>query len=130
MDRKILVVDDEVTILMLLREAFERRGYEVVTAQSGEEALEILKEEEFKVMFLDLKLPGIYGLELCKIIRNDQPEAKIFAITGYPSLFEHSNCLAAGFDLYFTKPMNLELLADTARQAFEDLEKQDQNHKP
>ena len=121
MDRKILVVDDELAILKLLRKTFELSGYEVVTAESGEEALEILKKEEFKVMFLDLMLPGMDGLELCRKIRNDQPEPKIFAITGYPSLFEHSNCLAAGFDLYFTKPMNLELLADTARQAFEDL---------
>jgi len=81
-------------------------------------------------MFLDLMLPGMDGLELCRKIRNDQPEAKIFAITGYPSLFEHSNCLAAGFDHYFTKPMNLNELLDTASEAFADLEKQDQNHKP
>ena len=129
MDRKILVVDDEVTILMMLREAFEEKGYEVVTAQSGEEALEILKKEKFKVMFLDLKLPGMDGLELCRIIRNDQPDTKIFAITGYPSLFEHSNCLAAGFDGYFIKPMNLNEILDNASEAFADLEKQEQTLK-
>ena len=76
MDRKILVVDDELAILKLLRKTFELSGYEVVTAESGEEALEILKKEEFKVMFLDLMLPGMDGLELCRKIRNDQPDGE------------------------------------------------------
>ena len=129
MDRKILVVDDEIVILMLLRDAFEREGYEVVTAQSGEEVFEILKEEEFKVMFLDLKLPGIDGLELCTAIRRQFPGAALYAITGYPDKFEFSNCMKAGFNGYFTKPFRTETLLETAREAFADLEKQDQNHK-
>lgn len=129
MDRKILVVDDEVTILMMLREAFEKEGYGVVTAPSGEEALEILKENEFKVMFLDLKLPGIDGLELCKAIRRQFPEAALYAITGHPDKFEFKDCISAGFNGYFSKPFITETLLETAREAFADLEKRDQNHK-
>ena len=129
MDKKILVVDDEVTILKLFKSAFEMKGYLVATAESGEEALGILKKEEIRVMFLDLKMPGMNGLDLCRKIRKTHAEARIFAVTGHPSLFQHSNCLGAGFDLYFTKPMNLDELLDTASEAFADLEKQDQNHK-
>ena len=128
-EKKILVVDDQKSILKLFKSTFEMKGYMVATAESGEEALGILKEEEIRVMFLDLKMPGMNGLDLCREIRKTHAEARIFAVTGHPSLFQHSNCLAAGFDLYFTKPMNLELLVDTARDAFADLEKQDQTHK-
>ena len=129
MDRKILFVDDEIVILMLLRDAFEREGYEVVTAQSGEEALEILKEEEFKVMFLDLQLPGIDGLALCTAIRRQFPEAALYAITGHPDKFEFSDSIKAGFNGYFNKPFKTETLLETAREAFADLEKQDQTLK-
>ncbi len=117
-DKKILVVDDEVTILMLFSETFEQKGYEAVTAQNAEEALEILKKEEFKVMFLDLKLPGMNGVELCKVIRKDSPESSIYAITGYPDKFEFRGCMEAGFNGYFAKPLNMEVLIETARQAF------------
>ncbi len=120
MDKKILVVDDEVPILMLLSETFEQKGYEVVTAQNAEEALEILKKEKFKVMFLDLKLPGMNGVELCKVIRKDFPESSIYAITGYPDKFEFKACMEAGFNGYFTKPLTMELLLETAGHAFEE----------
>ncbi len=120
MDKKILVVDDEATILMLFSEAFKQKGYEVVTAQNAEEALEILKKEEFKVMFLDLRLPGMNGVELCKAVRKDSLDSSIYAITGYPDKFEFKACMEAGFNGYFTKPLNMKLLIETARQAFEE----------
>ena len=128
-EKKILVVDDDKSILKLFKNAFEMKGYLVATAESGEEALGILKKEEIRVMFLDLKMPGMNGLDLCREIRKTHAEARIFAVTGYPTKFEFSDCREAGFDGYFTKPVNLELLADTAHDAFADLEKHDRKHK-
>lgn len=123
MENKILVVDDEQMILGLMKNAFGKEGYEVYTAESAEKALEILQEENIQVMFLDLKMPGMDGVELCREIRKDRPMAIIYALTGYTSLFELSDCREAGFDDYFTKPANLEILFKTTQDAFEKLER-------
>ncbi|MBU0484470.1 MAG: response regulator [Proteobacteria bacterium] len=122
MERKILVVDDEVVIREMLNKAFTKMGYKVVLAASAEEALEILQPDT-QVMFLDLKLPGMDGIELCRRIRQIHPVACIFAITGYASLFELSDCREAGFDDYFTKPVKLEMLFIAAQTAFEKIER-------
>ena len=118
-EKKILVVDDEELIRKLLQRAFEKEGYTVRTANDAIEALDILKHESFQVMLLDLNLPGMSGFELCKRIRNDFPESSIFAITGYASLFELADCRKAGFDEYFTKPLDIEHLSRAIQHAFQ-----------
>jgi CheY-like chemotaxis protein len=122
MARKILIVDDEKDVCDMLSEAFTLKGYEVVCAYNGEEALKTLTPE-IKVMFLDLKLPGgMNGLELCRRIRKDHPYASIYAMTGHSSLFELAVCRKAGFDDYFSKPTKLEMLYMATEQAFAKLE--------
>ncbi len=116
--KKIIIVDDEVSILNLLKQAFEAQGYTVRTAESGEEALEIVKTETFKAMILDLLLPGMDGLDLCRAIRKRQPDALIFAITGHATKYELNGCLDAGFDGYFLKPLNLKVLSEAIEEAF------------
>lgn len=123
MDRSILVVDDEEVIRDVLERAFSRADYSVHCAESAEEALEVLKQENIQVMFLDLKLPGMSGVDLGKQIRKDKPIAIIYAITGYTSLFELADCRGAGFDDYFTKPVELKLLYKAAEDAFEKLDR-------
>jgi CheY-like chemotaxis protein len=118
---KILIVDDEIAIISLMTHAFSRAGYGVRSAQSGEEALELLKQDKIQVMFLDLNMPGMDGIELCKAIRKDMPMAMIFAVTGYASLFELTDCREAGFDDYFKKPVNIKKLTNTAETAFEKI---------
>jgi CheY-like chemotaxis protein len=122
-ERNLLVVDDEEMIRDLMKEAFSKAGYKVRTAESAEAALKILEAEKFWVMLLDLNLPGMNGVELCRKIRNDYPLAILFAVTGYASLFELSECREAGFDDYFTKPVTLSLLLETVNRAFERLER-------
>ena len=117
----ILVVDDEKDIRNMLEQAFAGVGYSVSTAASGEKALEILEQESIQVLFLDLNLPGMDGMELCRRIRKDRPMSIIFAVTGYASLFELRDCREAGFDDYFTKPVNMEDLYQAAHHAFEKL---------
>ncbi|MCD4675808.1 MAG: response regulator [Desulfobacula sp.] len=118
---KILVVDDDEAIINLLEQAFSRAGYDVKSAQSSESALELLQNEKIHVMFLDLNMPGMNGIELCRKIRKDMPMANIFAVTGYASLFELADCREAGFDDYFKKPVNIKTLVDTAKNAFEKI---------
>ena len=122
-EKKILVVDDEVHIRDMLEHAFSKAGYTVRLAGSAEETLDILKDEKIQVMFLDLKLPGMNGVELCRKTRKDFPIAIIHAITGYASLFELADCREAGFDDYFIKPVDLEVLFKAAQDAFEKIDR-------
>jgi len=123
MEKKILVVDDEEVIRNMLQEFLSKNGYEVRLAESAEVALDILKKESLMVMFLDLKLPGISGIELCKKIRKDNDVGIIYAFTGYTDLFGLIDCRRAGFDDFFTKPVKLELILQAAQDAFEKLER-------
>ncbi len=127
--KTILFVDDEELIRTLFDEAFVNAGYTVRTAQNGFEALEILKREPILVAFLDLNMPGLNGVELCKRIKQANPMCFVFAVTGYASLFELDDCIKAGFNDYFTKPVKLELLYDAAEQAFKKLARWEENEK-
>ena len=120
-EKRILVVDDEKQIRDMYSQAFTRAGYEVTTAESAEAALEIFKKEQFWVLFLDLNLPGMNGVDLCRQIRTQYPMSIPYAVTGYASLFELSDCRDAGFEDYFTKPASLSDLLEAAEHAFKKL---------
>lgn len=121
MENRILIVEDDKAIRSLYKNAFEQQGYIVLTAEDGEAALEILPNVNVQVMFLDLGLPGMDGVELCRQIRSTHPIAIISAVTGYASLFELADCREAGFDDYFIKPVNLPTLFKAAEDAFDRL---------
>ena len=127
-EKKILIVDDEPYTREMLKDAFEIEQYIVLTAESGEEALNILKKETIHVMFLDLKLQGMSGVELCREVRKNIPVAIIYAITGFASFFQIEDCLGAGFNDYFIKPVSLDVLFKAAGEAFEKLERWDKQH--
>lgn len=121
MKDKILVVDDEMSIRSLFEEVLSDAGYDVHLAENGERALEILKQEEINVIFLDLRLFGMNGIELCRNIRKTNPISLIYAMTGWAALFEIDECREAGFDDYFTKPVSPETLSKAVEDAFEKL---------
>ena len=121
MAKKILVVDDEASIRNLLKDAFDIEGYDVRLAEGAETAFEILKEENIEVIFLDLKLFGMNGIELCRQIRKNNPLAIIFAMTGWAALYDIEECREAGFDDFFTKPVQTEMLLKAVDGAFERL---------
>ena len=121
MGQRLLVVDDEKAIINLLKQAFSRAGYEVRVAESAENALDILEKENLQVMFFDLNLPQMSGLELCKVVKKNMPMSVIYAITGYASLFELAECREAGFEDYFKKPVKISNLLNAAETAFEKI---------
>jgi DNA-binding response OmpR family regulator len=123
MAKKILVVDDEVTVRDLLKDTFVIEGYDVRLAEGAETAFEILKEENIEVIFLDLKLFGMNGIELCRQIRKNNPLAIIFAMTGWAALYDIEECREAGFDDFFTKPVQTEMLLKAIDGAFERLDR-------
>ena len=122
-EKKILMVDDEQSIREMYSQAFSSAGYMVKAAESAEEAMQILENERYWVMFLDLNLPEMNGVDLCRQIRSDYPMSICYAVTGYASLFELHDCRQAGFEDYFTKPASLLDLLDAAARAFTKIER-------
>jgi len=116
-------VDDELSIRDLFADTFNDTGYEVRTAETGEQALEILKRERIDVIFLDLRLFGMNGIDLCRKIRKTNPISIIYAMTGWAALFEIEECREAGFDDFFTKPLQYETLSRALEEAFEKIER-------
>jgi CheY-like chemotaxis protein len=122
-ERKILVVEDQEQIMKIYKRTLEKAGYTVITAGSAEEALEILPRNPCNVLFLDIDLPGMDGIELCKIVRKQWPMAIPHAVTGYASLYQLSECRDAGFEDYYTKPLKAADMRRAAELAFEKLDR-------
>ena len=108
---RILVVDDEPQIRRVMRTTLVARGYMVSTARNGEEALEKVREERFDLVLLDINMPGIGGMEACRIIRS-QSDIPIVILSIRNAEKEKVEALDAGADDYVTKPFSMpELLA-------------------
>ncbi len=114
MNTKILVVDDEIHIVELVKYNLENQGYSVKTAYDGEEALNLISRERFDLIILDLMLPLIDGLEVCKILKRDQSkDIPIIMLTAKTSETDKVYGLEIGADDYITKPFSIKEL--TAR---------------
>ena len=123
MKGKILVVDDEASVRELFSGVFVEEDYEVIAAETGDQALEILGRDNIDVIFLDLKLFGMNGVDLCRRIRKTRPVSMIFAITGWAPLFDIEECREAGFDDYFEKPLNIDILLAVVGDSFKKLDR-------
>ncbi len=123
MKGKILIVDDEASVRELFSGVFTDEDYEVIAAEDGNAALAILKQNDIDVIFLDLKLFGMNGIDLCRQIRKTKPVSMIFAVTGWAPLFEIEECREAGFDDYFEKPLDMDILLAVVTDAFTKLER-------
>lgn len=122
MKKRILVVDDEEMIRELFGIALCKSGFNVTTAGSGEEALVIMHDNRFHLVFLDLNLPGLDGIKCCKIIREKNLADRCIAVTGYASVFNHNRCKKAGFDGFLKKPVNINLLISVAEKELSKLD--------
>jgi two-component system phosphate regulon response regulator PhoB len=114
MKENILVVDDEKDILELIDYNLSKNGYRVKTSTSGEDALELVKWNDYDLIILDLMLPGVDGLDLCKMIKADKQKAHIpiVMVTAKAEEADRVAGLEIGADHYVTKPFSpRELLA-------------------
>ncbi len=108
---RILVTDDDPQIRRVLRTALVAQGYEVVAARNGEEALERMRDEKVDLIILDMNMPGMGGLETCRLVRSTSDVA-IVMLTVRDAESDKVEALDAGADDYITKPFSSpELLA-------------------
>jgi len=108
---RILVVDDDVSMVKLLKINLEARGYEVVVAQNGNEAIKKSENEALDMIILDIMMPGVDGFDVCQLVRkwSDMP---IIILTAMSKTENKVYCLELGADDYITKPFAIdELLA-------------------
>ena len=106
MAQKILVVDDEISILTLLQFNLEQAGYDVVTAEDGGEALKVVEAEKPNCIILDLMLPEMDGLEVCKELRQRHIHTPVLMLTAKDDEFDKVLGLELGADDYMTKPFS------------------------
>jgi len=120
--RKILLVEDETVVREALRDWLTEDGYVVDVAEDGEEALEKIKKEEFGVIVLDLKLPGIDGLQVFEEAKELKPETKGVIITAYPTEEGREKARKLGLLDYLAKPFKVEDLEKLITQALGEAE--------
>ncbi|WP_047476904.1 response regulator transcription factor [Bacillus siamensis] len=106
MNKKILVVDDEQSIVTLLQYNLERSGYDVITASDGEEALEQAEKENPDLIVLDVMLPKVDGIDVCKQLRQQRMMVPILMLTAKDEEFDKVLGLELGADDYMTKPFS------------------------
>lgn len=102
----ILVVDDEEIVRALIKETLEDAGHKVTAAETGEQGLKFVKEHDFDLIFLDLKMPRMDGAELFRQIKRTKPESSVIIITGYPDSAIMARALAHGPFGVIRKPFN------------------------
>lgn len=117
--RKVLLVDDEREFVQTLSERLQMRDLGSAVVYDGETALSVLEEEEPEVMVLDLKMPGIDGLEVLRRVRAEHPAVEVIVLTGHGSAKIEKLCLELGACAYLEKPVNVDLLTRKMKEAYE-----------
>jgi DNA-binding response OmpR family regulator len=112
---RILIVDDEESIRFFLRELLERDGYTVVVAESGEVALKHIEREEFDLALIDLKMRGISGTDVLKVLHTQAPDTVVIMLTGHGSLESAVEALRQGAHDYLFKPCKTIELRESIR---------------
>lgn len=107
---KLLVVDDEDSLRLLVHDELVNSGYQVDTAESGETALEMIGKKKFDIVILDIRMPGIDGLEVLKHIREEGIKSKVILLTGVNELKIARDSLEAGADDFLMKPYDFRTL--------------------
>jgi DNA-binding response OmpR family regulator len=104
---EILIVDDEVEFAEAFAERLQLRGYNARIASGGEQALRIVEEGGAQIMLLDLKMPGMDGLEVLRRVKKSHPEVEVIVLSGHGSEMDESYVLNLGAFAYLRKPADI-----------------------
>jgi two-component system alkaline phosphatase synthesis response regulator PhoP len=115
----ILVVDDEGAIRYSISKTLQRVGYQVHTAASGEEALEMMQFQDYDVVLTDIRMPGLTGVELLAQIKKQAPDAVVILLTGYASLETAVESLRLGAHDYLVKPSSSQNIRQSVAEGIE-----------
>jgi CheY-like chemotaxis protein len=118
--RKVLVVDDDPVVCKSFNRVLSHdKGYVVITARNAAEALERLREQEYDVVFTDIKMPGMDGVELTERVKASRPWTPVVIITGYGTPANEQRAKAAGVSDFMRKPLSPEMIEESATHALQ-----------
>jgi two-component system, OmpR family, alkaline phosphatase synthesis response regulator PhoP len=121
MSKKILIVDDEPHIRLLLQQAleeFEEKGVEILTANDGKQAVEIIIDQKPDLVFLDVMMPELNGFDACYKVKKDLNMQSVYIIllTAKGQEFDKKRGIEVGSDLYMTKPFDPDIVIEKASE--------------
>jgi len=110
MAKRLLIIDDEETLTFSLYQSFilSDNDYEVVTANSGEEAMDKIKQNPFDLIVTDIFMPGISGFDILRIVKDDYPKTKVVVMTAYGSSEKRDEAMDLGAKFYLEKPFEIK----------------------
>ena len=112
--RKVLVVDDDPVVGKSIDRILSSRGYAVISAAGGEEAMERLASEDYDVVYTDIKMPGMSGLEVARHIKESRPWLPVVIVTGYGNDANEAEANEIGVNGFLRKPLSPEMVESTA----------------
>ena len=116
--RNVLVVDDDAVVGKSFNRVLTRdKGYVVITAQSGAEALEKMRTQKYDLVFTDIKMPGMDGVELAEHVKASQPWTPVVIITGFGTTANEARAKAVGVSDFMRKPLSPEMIEESAAHA-------------
>jgi two-component system, OmpR family, response regulator CpxR len=119
---KVLLVDDEQEFVQTLSERLMMRDMDTTVAYDGESALRMIKEDEPEAMVLDLRMPGIDGIEVLRQVKSTNPDIEIIILTGHGDEKDKDICLKMGAFAFLQKPVDIQLLTQTLIKANEKVQ--------
>jgi CheY-like chemotaxis protein len=115
--RKVLVVDDDPVVGRSFHRVLSNKGYAVVTAADGAEALAKIAAEDYDVVYTDIRMPGMDGIEVAENIKGRRPWLPIVIVSGYATAENEARAKAAGVSAVLRKPLSPEMIENSARDA-------------
>ena len=121
MPSKVLLVDDEREFVQTLSERLIMRDMGSAVAYDGESALELIKEDEPEVIIVDLKMPGVDGIEVLRKVKKNHPQIEVIILTGHGDEEDRQLCMELGAFAYLQKPLDINVLSETIQKANEKI---------
>ncbi|MDQ3550755.1 MAG: response regulator [Bacteroidota bacterium] len=127
MEKKLLIVDDEAHIRMLIEQTLEEledEGVSFLTAENGEQALQIIEAEKPQLVFLDVMMPKMNGMEVCRKVKKELAMDNVFIVllTAKGQELDRQRGQEVGADLYMTKPFDPEIILAKAKEVLQIVE--------
>ncbi|MDB4349777.1 response regulator [Omnitrophica bacterium] len=114
---KLLVVDDEIDVCKFVQSFFSTRGYQVFTAQNGEQAFKVIEKEDPLIVLQDIRMPGIDGIETLRRMKKKRPNNRVIMVTCVDDIEKMEEAKKLGADGYITKPLVLDDLVKAVNEA-------------
>ena len=120
----ILIIDDEAALRQTLARILQQAGFEVTTAENGEQGLDFLKTTDFDMIFMDLRMPGLAGLDVLKLIHASYPSLPVVLFTAQPDLNSAVEALRNGATDYLLKPLKPQAIIERAQTILANQQKE------